>query len=771
MDILRHRPLLRLCLLFMAAATVGIALPLWGKLLLGGLALLLAAILILNRQWRRGGRGRAAEAVVAVLLVCLALGQSHMTHHGTNALYLQELQGHTVTAEGVITDRAASGGNLTAYTMTLSSVEGRPVRGTAYLTCHYVSDLRPGERVTLTATLTTTEEATGSADRALTLLGDGVTLGILSENEADVTVTGTDNRLSVKAGALRRTLAAKLALATGKDAEGLPAALLLGDTAGLSDGVRRDFSRAGISHMLAISGLHVTLLFGMLGFFLKCLRLPRRLRGILLGGIALLYLILLGFPPSATRAVIMMGMVYLSALLSSRSDPLTSLGLAGALILAVDPYTVADAGFWMSFLATLGIVTLMPPIKEAATTWRAKGSRLRAGLVKLLLALCVGVVAMSFTLLIVAAVIGELGILSPLSTVLLTPLCGGVLLSSALTLPLSATPAGIPLGMVTAQLCRLMSRCALWLGKPSYAVISLRHPAVLPVAVLMVGATLILLAIRLPRRRRVWVGAPLLAGWILLGGILGIHALLTDGEVGFSYIQPSSQSEAMVLVEGNRGFICDLSNGSLSALSASAREAEERGATEISALMLTHYHSRTPGALSTLLERETVRALWLPEATVGEDYFLLLACLEKAEAAGVPVYLYRRGESLEIFGQGSVTLLTSSLNRSVQPVLLVSVSLQHEKGDGHSLLYCGSAVFESPLREKATDLAATADTLIFGSHGPVCKAPFGGDTALDGGDTVILSAHQGIAAWLDPSGLPDTTRLWLGPYRTTLPTP
>ena len=80
-------------------------------------------------------------------------------------------------------------------------------------------------------------------------------------------------------------------------------------------------------------------------------------------------------------------------------------------------------------------------------------------------------------------------------------------------------------------------------------------------------------------------------------------------------------------------------------------------------------------------------------------------------------------------------------------------------------------MFESDLADTAAELVSAADTVIFGSHGPLCKAPFGGDTALDGGDTVILSAHQGIAAWLDLSGLPDTTRLWLGPYRTTLPTP
>jgi hypothetical protein len=238
--------------------------------------------------------------------------------------------------------------------------------------------------------------------------------------------------------------------------------------------------------------------------------------------------------------------------------------------------------------------------------------------------------------------------------------------------------------------------------------------------------------------------------------------------VSLSYLQPSSQSESIVLVQGHRGFVCDLSNGSLSALTASAREAEKRGATEISALMLTHYHSRTPGALSTLLERETVRALWMPTPADGEDYFLLLSCLDKAEDAGVPVLLYGAGEPLEIFGAGSVTWETAAVSRSTQPILLVSVSLRGAEDGEHNLLYCGSAVFESDLSERAASLVSSADTVIFGSHGPLHKAPFGGQFTLDRAKTLILSAHGDTAAWLDPTCVPAEALLWQGGYRAVL---
>jgi hypothetical protein len=390
---------------------------------------------------------------------------------------------------------------------------------------------------------------------------------------------------------------------------------------------------------------------------------------------------------------------------------------------------------------------------------------------RLLTALGVGLVAMSFTLFLVAAVIGELGVLSPLSTLLMTPLCTLSLVLSLLCLLLLPVGAGGLVGMLNGRICALMAAMAEGLGNPSFAVISLRHPAVLPLAVVMVAVTLGLLAFNLPRRRQKLILLPMLAGWVLIGGILGADGLLTRDRVELTYLQPSTQSDALVMVAGQRGFVCDLSNGSLSSMTASAREAERQGATELAAFMVTHYHSRTPGALWGLLNRETVRALWLPRPKGEEEYGLLLACVEKADLADVPVYLYEAGEALSIFGDGTVTLETASLSRSVQPILLVSVTLPVDGGREERLLYCGSAVFESGLADTAAERVAEADTVIFGSHGPLFKAPFGAGLDLSEAETVLLSRNGDTAAWFDPSAVPDSAELWLGPWRASLPRP
>jgi hypothetical protein len=307
-----------------------------------------------------------------------------------------------------------------------------------------------------------------------------------------------------------------------------------------------------------------------------------------------------------------------------------------------------------------------------------------------------------------------------------------------------------------------------WMAKPSWGVVSLRHPAVIPIAAAMIAVTLLLLVVKLPNRARFVILLPMLLGWLTVGGVLAVGQMNRQDEISVTYLQPSSVSDALIFVSGNRGFVCDLSNGSLTSMSASAREAERRGATEFAVFMLTHYHTRTSGALSTFLQRETVRALWMPTPRSAKEDDILLACAEKAEDAGVPIYLYDFGESLQIFRGGEMRVERADLPRSTQPVLLVSVDVSAKTTGKDRLLYCGSAVFESELEARAAELIPLADTVIFGSHGPLFKASYGEQLVFTPNAEIILSAHADTAAWFDPMHLPDSVRLWLGQKRFLL---
>lgn len=149
------------------------------------------------------------------------------------------------------------------------------------------------------------------------------------------------------------------------DSSALCSALIVGDRSSLERDLRRDYARVGVAHVLAISGLHVGILFAMLNLALGWLRLFRYGVQIEAAVVILLlwgYAALGGFSPSVLRAVIMFSLFEIGILLSRSGSSLNTLSAAAIVLLLWDPMVLYDLGFQLSFLAMLGIVTLYNPI-------------------------------------------------------------------------------------------------------------------------------------------------------------------------------------------------------------------------------------------------------------------------------------------------------------------------------------------------------------------------------------------------------------------------
>lgn len=140
-------------------------------------------------------------------------------------------------------------------------------------------------------------------------------------------------------------------------AAALSRALLLGDKTGLGAEERLAFERTGALHLLAVSGLHAGLFAGFVGWAAGLARIGPRPRVWLISLALGTYVLVTGSGPAVLRAATMS----LAALWRPRSrqggQSLGYLGAAGLLLLAADPLSVADPGFQLSFLASLGILT------------------------------------------------------------------------------------------------------------------------------------------------------------------------------------------------------------------------------------------------------------------------------------------------------------------------------------------------------------------------------------------------------------------------------
>ncbi len=141
-------------------------------------------------------------------------------------------------------------------------------------------------------------------------------------------------------------------------------AMVLGDKSELSIEVKELYQKAGISHILAISGLHVSLIGLLLFRLLKKAGIHHNMASILCMVLVYLYGIMTGFSVSTNRAVLMMCISLAACLVKRTYDSISAICVSGFCILLMQPYQLFQSSFQLSFLAVFGAVWFVPIWKE-----------------------------------------------------------------------------------------------------------------------------------------------------------------------------------------------------------------------------------------------------------------------------------------------------------------------------------------------------------------------------------------------------------------------
>ncbi|MBQ3761851.1 MAG: DNA internalization-related competence protein ComEC/Rec2 [Clostridia bacterium] len=183
---------------------------------------------------------------------------------------------------------------------------------------------------------------------------NGVSL-VASADGEDVKLT--EKHASLKRGLmrLRRSLAG-VCDRVFKDSSDVTRAVLLGDRSNLSDNVYDDFSSSGISHLIALSGLHVSALALLFEFLFKRLRVLRFIRNLLTVALLCLYTVMTGSSSSTVRAVLMYALLCLARQAGYFPDTLTRLCQACLIQLAINPLLIRDNAFVLSYASVAAIL-------------------------------------------------------------------------------------------------------------------------------------------------------------------------------------------------------------------------------------------------------------------------------------------------------------------------------------------------------------------------------------------------------------------------------
>ena len=153
---------------------------------------------------------------------------------------------------------------------------------------------------------------------------------------------------------------------------GILIGILIGNTDLIEEEVVENFNKSSISHILAVSGTHVSFIIIFIGAIFDKIINNYRLKKIMLIIILIMFLYIIGFTASVARAVIMGIVLLLSKLIFRKSDVLNNLLFSAIVLLVINPYFIFDLGFLLSYLTTMGIIMFYSNIEKLISKTKGK---------------------------------------------------------------------------------------------------------------------------------------------------------------------------------------------------------------------------------------------------------------------------------------------------------------------------------------------------------------------------------------------------------------
>jgi competence protein ComEC len=247
---------------------------------------------------------------------------------------------------------------------------------------------------------------------------------------------------------------------------------VLGEDEDIGAETSEDFRRAGLSHLLAVSGQNVTLLALLAMPLLGALGIPLRERLVWMLGLIVVYVPLAGAGPSIQRAGLMGAAGVLATLAGRRRSRFHALLLALGVTLAIDPSVAADVGWQLSFAAVAGIFILVAPLREAIAARLGRGGW-RGALAE---GAAVTIAATLATAPLIAFHFETLSTTTLLANLLAMPAVAPAMWLGMATAAASQVP-GLPveaLNWLDALLLGYIAQVAAWCGRPGWAEVHVR---------------------------------------------------------------------------------------------------------------------------------------------------------------------------------------------------------------------------------------------------------------------------------------------------------
>ena len=532
-----------------------------------------------------------------------------------------------------------------------SAAEGRiSVNGKHYQVLTYLDEdtqLQPGMVIEGTFRFRFTSE--GGLKEATYHRSEGVYL--LAYQQGDLIVS-EEKEVSIfrYPAVLRNMMTQRIDELFSGDASAFAKAILVADRSGIDYEMNTAFKISGISHIVAVSGLHVTILFGIL----HLLFLKNRALSALIGiPVLILFSAVAGFSPSITRACIMQCLMLLASLLNKEYDPPTALGAAALVMVVANPMVVISISFQLSVGCMIGIFLFSHRIYDWLLDEKRLGSAKGKTIIARLKRWFAGSISISLsasvvTTPLVAIYFGTVSLVSVLTNLLIVWLVSYIfygiifcVLLSLVFVPLSgvaATLIAFPIYFVlgTANLISKFPFAAVY-TQSQYIVAWLVFTYLMLAVFLCVKKKPVLLMFCCTVLA---LCVSMVAAWI--------EPLLDECRVT---VLDVGQGQCILLQSGGKSFLVDCGGDSATKSADIAAESLlSQGISRLDGIIVTHFDADHAGGISYLLTRVQADAVFLPDITDENAAGLEIA----SHCDNKPVYV--ANDMLLTFGESKLSL-------------------------------------------------------------------------------------------------------------------
>ncbi len=659
MQLFRRRPLCLFCTIFAltSLATVNIDYK-FKCIVLFFITAISILLIILGFAWKK--YSIRILAIILCLLSALGAVTNSFFRIDLKSRMAEEYVGNRIVVFDIIDEKYKSNYSST-YSVKLRQIDDEESSFKALAVFSFYNELSVGDRIyakSVVYSKNDTENGVSAYDSDST--SDAVLL-IALENEDAVLVEKFDreqplykrifqqNGINTVIYDMKSTLENRIFKLFGGKNGSLVKGFLLGDTSDISTDVIRDFRRSGVSHLLAVSGMHISILLGAIDLLLKKIYVHKNIRCIIVTLFSFVFLALVGFSMSAIRAVFMLWLAFIIYMFSEEADSPTILFVALVMMLIVSPYSVYSLGMWMSFLATLGLVTVYPFFEKIIPVFKHRSKIIRY-IFKLLrssiLISAMTIISNIFLLPIQWKYFGELSTISIPANIILSPISTVYMILSVVAIAFGGIPV---ISEILIGIVGFFSKTIFWIANKlsisELATVSMEYWFTDFLVIAFVVLMLIFMIIKLPKK---WLLGIPFAVFTVAFGLCVVSYNCSRPQV-ISYSAYDTQKNFSIY-EAGKMCIVDLSKGEYTNFSSSYRQSKKFGATDVDMIVFTKITKNHISSMDYFFRTTLVKEIYIPipDKNNKEDIDLAIALTKLANDCEIQVNLYENGDFLKL---------------------------------------------------------------------------------------------------------------------------